>query len=724
MSSTQPHHQQLKHLLSQNDWDNAQALWLELAEQFSDQPEFLLLLVKDFADAGQSALAAELASLITENVKASGKHREWLYALKLQAEAKPTDKQLRTEIREALSQIHQSDPRLKTILAVAELDQNRTPLPTTIARAEALFALQVGAFCQQKSWGFGRVKSFDTTLGQIVVSFAHNPSHTMQLAYAADSLTPISNEHIEVRKMTDLDGLKRLAAEDPVALLRLVLLGLNRAALADRIEAALSGSVIPADQWKKWWENARKLLKKDAHFDLPDRKTDPIVLRTAPVSQQDEILEAFHNAKGLVQQTDVARQFLKLADELENRELLIQEFQDALLDGIHKTPVSRQVERLEAAFVLDQLRQRGPASGEDTGSLITSLLATIGNLPGMLDDLSTPALKRVLTILKTTAPERLFRDLNRLSTKSLDEIPDVLGQKAEAIEQWVHNQAAGPELLCWICRNVSSPASRKAYPWIESFETPALLLAVIESIDSAPNKSVSKKLRDVLFGEEELIADLLANADTQTVRNAARQILSSSAFEELDRRSLMARIVKEHPFVQEFLVTKTVKEQLLIVSWASYHKRQAELEDLVQKKIPQNSKEIGLARSYGDLRENFEFKAAKDTQKLLMRRRAELEILLSRAQPSDFADAKTDVVSIGTSVSVADLGTKQSQTYHILGAWDSDPIRNIISYPAALAQTLLNKKVGDTVEAAGETTPQKLRIDKIEKPPADIMQSL
>src|SRR5580700_3846747 len=129
MSSTQSHHQQLKNLLSQGDWDNAQALWLELAEQFSDQPEFLLLLVKEFADAGQSPLAAELASLITESIKASGKHREWLYALKLQAEAKSSDKQLRSDSREALSQIHQSDPRLKTILAVAELDQNRTPLP-------------------------------------------------------------------------------------------------------------------------------------------------------------------------------------------------------------------------------------------------------------------------------------------------------------------------------------------------------------------------------------------------------------------------------------------------------------------------------------------------------------------------------------------------------------------------------------------------------------------
>ncbi|HVM60594.1 MAG TPA: GreA/GreB family elongation factor [Verrucomicrobiae bacterium] len=724
MSSIQNHHQQLKDLLSRSDWDNAQALWLELAEQFSDQPEFLLLLVKEFADAGQSEMAADFASLLADNVKTAGKHHEWLYTLKLQADVRPTDKQLRAELPKAFAQLHESDPRLKAILTVSELDQNRTPLPTAIARIETLLALQVGTYCQHKSWGVGRVKSFDATLSQIVVGFAHNPSHSMKLAYAAESLMPVSNDHIEVRKLTDLEGLKRMAAEDPVAVVRMVLLSQHRVATADRIEAVLSGSVIAADHWKKWWEGARKQLKKDPHFDLPTKKTDPVVLRTAPVSQQDELLDAFREAKGLAQQTEVARQFLKQVDELENAELLAQEFQDTLLDALQKTPATRHVERIETAVVLEELREHRKATSEDTTALLADLLSGAAKLPEVLDDLSGPAHKRALAVLKTTAADRLSRELDRLSTRSLDEIPDVLAQNADKIEQWVHNQKAGEELLCWICRNISATASRRAYPWLDALQTPELLFAVINSIESAPSKSVSKKLRDVLFGEEELVADLLVEADTETVRKIARLILSTSAFEELDRRSLLARVVKEHPFVQEFLVSKTVKEQPLIVSWNSYNKRRAELDDIIQKKIPQNSKEIGLARSYGDLRENFEFKAAKDMQRLLMRRRAELEILLSRAQPTDFADAKTDIVSIGTTVTVTDPGTHQSQTYHILGAWDSDPARGIISYPAALAQTLLNKKLGDTVEAAGETTPQQLRIDKIERVPAAVLESL
>ncbi len=724
MSSTQNHHEQLKILLSQRDWDNAQALWLELAEQFPDQPEFLLQLVKEFADAGQPVVAAELASLIAENIKAAGKHHEWLYALKLQTEAHPSDKQLRAQIIEAVNEIYEKDPRLKTILTASELDQNRTPLPLAVSRIDTLLALQPNAFCQHKSWGFGRVKSFDATLGQVVVAFAHNPSHSMQLKYAAESLKPVSQDHVEVRKTTDLDGLKRLAAEEPVELLRQALLSLNRSVMADRIEAMLSGSVVPADQWKKWWDNVRKLAKKDPHIDLPVKKTDPIVLRTAPVSQQDEILEAFRTAKGLIQKTAVAREFLKRIDDMDNADLLIQEFQDALLDALNKTPISRQPERIEAAVVLEQLGRHRQAAVDDGGVFLTNLLSGIYNLSSLLDDLSSSAAKRVLAVLKTSAPNRLFQEFNRFSTKVLDEIPDLMGQHAAAIKQWVHNQTAGAELLCWIARNVSTPSSRKAWPWLDDFQTPALLLAVVEAIEAAPTKSANKKLRDVLFEEGELVADLLAEADPETVRKLTRLIMSSSAIEELDRRSLMARVVKEHPFVQEFLVTKTVKEQPLIVSWGSYNKRRAELDDIVQKKIPLNSKEIGLARSYGDLRENFEFKAAKDMQKLLMRRRAELEGLLARAQATDFADVKTDLVSIGTSVTVTDIDAKQSQTYHILGAWDSDPVRGIISYPAALAQALLNKHLGDTIEWKGDAGPQQFRIDRIEKAPAGILNAL
>src|SRR6202043_1817497 len=92
----------------------------------------------------------------------------------------------------------------------------------------------------------------------------------------------------------------------------------------------------------------------------------------------------------------------------------------------------------------------------------------------------------------------------------------------------------------------------------------------------------------------------------------------------------------------------------LVVSWSSLSRRKNEHEELVKKKIPENTKEISIARSYGDLSENFEFKAAKQMQAVLMRRKTELEQMLHRARGTAFENADTSRVSIGTIVTVRD----------------------------------------------------------------------
>jgi transcription elongation GreA/GreB family factor len=134
----------------------------------------------------------------------------------------------------------------------------------------------------------------------------------------------------------------------------------------------------------------------------------------------------------------------------------------------------------------------------------------------------------------------------------------------------------------------------------------------------------------------------------------------------------------------------------------------------VQKKIPANSKEIAIARSYGDLRENHEYKAAKEMQKILMRQKEDLEAALMRARGQDFANVKTDVVGPGTIVLATDLTTSQSETFTVLGAWDSDPDKGVISYLTPVAMALVNHKVGDEVEFELHGSKRRHRIEKIE----------
>jgi transcription elongation factor GreA len=182
----------------------------------------------------------------------------------------------------------------------------------------------------------------------------------------------------------------------------------------------------------------------------------------------------------------------------------------------------------------------------------------------------------------------------------------------------------------------------------------------------------------------------------------------------MDKRSLLARLVKAHPAVQVLVSGEQTKQEgTLLVSWESLERRRVEYQELVQKKIPANSKEIAIARSYGDLRENHEYKAAKEMQKVLMRRKEELEAQLTRARGMDFANAKTDIVSPGTVVLATDLGANQPETFTILGAWDSDPDKGLISYLSPVGQALLNHKVGDEVEFELHGTKRRQRIEKI-----------
>ena len=183
----------------------------------------------------------------------------------------------------------------------------------------------------------------------------------------------------------------------------------------------------------------------------------------------------------------------------------------------------------------------------------------------------------------------------------------------------------------------------------------------------------------------------------------------------MSKRSLFARIVKSYPAIQSMIAGEATKQDAtLIVSWESLERRKDEYAEVVQKKIPANSKEIAIARSYGDLRENHEYKAAKEMQKLLMRRKSELEQQLVRARGTDFANTRADVVTVGTVAKVTDLAQQQVETYTILGAWDSDPEKGVISYLTPVAQALMNHKPGDEVEFEMDGVSKRYRIEQIE----------
>ncbi len=130
---------------------------------------------------------------------------------------------------------------------------------------------------------------------------------------------------------------------------------------------------------------------------------------------------------------------------------------------------------------------------------------------------------------------------------------------------------------------------------------------------------------------------------------------------------------------------------------------QAELDDLIRNKIPQNLNDVKIARSYGDLRENFEYKSAKDLEKYLAHRRNALEKEIANSRGTDFKGSDASKVNIGTIVTLVDASGKVTDMT-VLGAWDSIPETKTVSYLSEVGKALVGRSPGETVQVRDEVS--------------------
>lgn len=583
---------------------------------------------------------------------------------------------------------------------------------------EPLTALGASGYCLHRSWGVGRIRTMDPIFARFTIDFPDKPGHAMDLAFAADLLKPIPKDHILARKTSDLDRLRQLAATSHIELVKLVLTSYGGKATLEQIQQVLVPDVI-RDDWKKWWESAKRELKKDGHFLVPLKKTEPIVYQTHETSLQDRLLGEFRAAKGLKARIAVAGELLKSASDLSDRVPAANEVIAALNTEIVSHQRTQPAVALEAVFVRDDIRAMaglGPAEGELTPQAIWTQDVKFG--PVMEQ---TPAAKhrRALESFKLANPEKwsemILANLNNVSAKLCREFAQVLinegrlEQLKETLARLISQHTAGSELLLWLVKDRTDVFADILGP--EVFR--AMLTALERDLF---NERRSSPLRDYLVEDQELLPELIESADLEVVQDLTRALQISPCFDdERDRRSLLGRILKCYPTMQSLISGELARQDAaLLVSWESFERRKNEYQELVHKKIPANSREIALARSYGDLTENFEYKAAKDMQKLLLRRKAELESQLARARGSDFADTKADAVNPGVVVHVTDLTTNHAETFTILGAWDGDPEKDVISYLSPLAQALMGHKVGEDVALEMDQVQKRFRIETIE----------
>jgi transcription elongation GreA/GreB family factor len=485
----------------------------------------------------------------------------------------------------------------------------------------------------------------------------------------------------------------------------------------DQIQAALVPDVIK-DDWKKWWEAAKRELKKDGHFQVPLKKTDPIIYQVKEVTLQDRLLSEFRAAKGLKAHILVAGEVLKNMADLTDKSAAGTEVIAALNTEIATHQRTQPAVALEAIFARDDIREAAglpPAEGELSAKTIWS---QDGRLGPLLEQMPAIKHRRTLDSFKEANPERWMdivrNTLNLVPAKLCRECAQLLIHEGkidllkETLARVISQHTASSELLLWLAKERSD-----AFADILGPEVFRAMLSAMERDQF--NEKRSNRLRDFILDDQQLLVELIGSADLEVIKDLTRALQLSPCFDDMDKRSLLARIVKSYPAIQSLISGEATKQEAnLVVSWESLERRKDEYTDLVQKKIPANSKEIAIARSYGDLRENHEYKSAKEMQKLLMRRKSELEAQLVRARGTDFSNVKADAVSIGTEVEVTDLNANHAEKFTILGAWDSDPEKGVISYLTPVAQSMLNRKPGEEVDFDMDGVKKRYRIDKID----------
>jgi len=600
-----------------------------------------------------------------------------------------------------------------------DLQASTTPDNLPPHLAENLQRLQPGTYCRHRSWGFGRIKEWNT-LGQMIVDFEQKKGHLMQLEYAAQTLTSVGSEDVLALKSSDPAALKKKAKDEPAEVVRLCIQSLGDGANAENIQKVLSPDVIPAEQWKKWWDGAKRAMRKDGHFYIPTRKSEAFRALEAPSALGQQALENLRLAVGYKALVNALVPLTRHWPEIKNQ-AIADEVRDTINKVLIRMPRTQLPQCIELALARDEfLAETGQPAEVGQLSVIEMAPKTAGPLSTLLEALPGSRQNKLLQCIREGFPNEwpiLFTGLlpraNGRVAQSVTESFVEAGRGPEivtAVNRLLRERSVTCDFLHWFCKS----REELFKPLLE----PQLMMAILSVLEQDQLSEIKKgtKLYELVLGDKELITMLLRDAAYEDVRDITRAILLSPVFEELDRRSLLANIIKLYPDVQAMIVSeKSSEDATLIVSWESLERRKSELEEITTKKIPENSREIGIARSYGDLRENHEFKAAKEMQTVLMRRKAELESMLSRAQGTDFSAPDTSSVNVGTRVTLSVAGSPDKLVYSILGAWDSDPVKGIISYLTPVAKALIKRQVGDTMSLPGEGKEQRqVTIEKIE----------
>ncbi|TGN17642.1 transcription elongation factor GreA [Leptospira idonii] len=645
---------------------------------------------------------------------------EWdrvIYFLKKILEHEPASQKARNELIRSYKQKYASHSLLEDFLKMSELGNNRKPVKLCITSFERNIVFDTGNYVMHRNWGVGKITSISQTGDSIFVDFEEKKDHKLSIQMAITSLKPLKKDHIWVRHYENKEEVKALFSDNLGEFLTQLLKSYDNKMLVADMKNELIGVFLKADDWSKWWAKVKSVLKKEANIGMNPKKKDEVVYHEKPITHSETLTQKFQASADTNKKLEIAMEAVRDADEAsEAGEFFITHYNE---EESAKDPVRR----ISAYLYLEEAGKAWPT--EEFSHKIRE-----PELKAIIQNLSKEDALKLSKSLENTDIKKGFKDLIRTHHPEainiliglLFEVPvkvnrsvfqnlvqdDKFAELNLFIETVSNKSKEHPEVFLWVAKSILSHTWK--YDWMNVSEEDLVLrvfrlLKPLAKIEDKGTK-LKNQAMDILFGKENtLLKEILQNADDEYVRKLYALFKEVTYVTDLEKDQLLSLINELKPNLvwDEYAGAEEADDDplsnlptdVVLVTRQAFNAKKGEFEHLVNVEMLENSRDIGEAQEKGDLRENAEYKAAMEKQVQLQAAIKKLEAELKSARILDLSEVKTDKVGIGTMVKLKNKESGEVVTYSILGAWDADTEKNIISYQSPLAKSLLGKNVGN-----------------------------
>ncbi len=617
----------------------------------------------------------------------------------------------------------QASDVLPEFLQRSGLKDEDVPLREAYNRFSDLLGATKGAVFIHNAWGVGVVRELDIHNDRVIIDFPLKKNQTMTLDGVRNYLRPVHREHILARMAVDPDGLKEKARKDPAEILKLALKSKGgRIKVAD-LKKILTTRFLTDAEYKSFWNASRKAIKVDPWIDQAGTGVHAeLVLRKEPRSFFDDMIVRLGQAQSAEQRRDVLRDVRRHGDDAEmtaaDREALYLLFAKPVEEGA----ISARSDLFQHGMLF--LEFADLFEGKENPVKVAEFLAA-GDVVELIGGLSIPdvrrlALERVMDVHPDDWAQIFAEVVLTLDTRTASWMEKTLAGAGKDHERQIALEAIfgkpdhNPDLFVWAAKSVIDGTWKhiaESLPATMICEELLSLLAELQEIveggtGDASNaaRSAATKVRAVLSeGNCRYFKLALANSTKEEARRILTTVHLHDGLSNQLKRHLEDLLIDRHPDLRQTSRMEEDEERrkpsFHYTTREALDEQRIQLSRLLSQEIPQMAKVIEAARELGDLKENAEYHAAKDRQKLLMQQAAELEDLIARARIVDRKAAVPEKSGFGCRVSLHNTETGERFAYTLMGMWEADPQNNIISYLTPFGAQLVGRRSGEAFVA-------------------------